>query len=582
MDEPTRDALNGEAEQEAQEPTPQAQENPLAETIAEILWNRTNVKQMQELATAEESGDREPAYIAVATEIAQKAQKIREVQEAQEDTIRINGKPAHARNIEIDLSGYDPKLDPASPEFDKKAWREAITAAGGFEAIGKRIADKFSIFAEMEQGLMQTVIQSIGEPLQAIVETAKAALSGITKFIRSDEYKAIKASVQAFRAFIEENRAEIAELVRLAGAGEEIQTLAPFVQIELEEAKDSPEFAGCSLWDVLIDGLNDDGTPTESKYKPLIERARQRQAEHKAAEETIAEIEQAAEELPRIISNPTDKVNYPLDKPNSVIWNLITDAAQTSPNGQIRLQIDTSKKGSNQDAIILYGINFDELETGVTITKQLTPFDKRCYIAAAALYNAGNDIITATQVYYMMGNATPPNKTDVQKVNDSLTKMGAARIYIDNQQEVKATKGYTHFKYDAHLLPFERISAYINGQLTESAIHLFREPPLMAFARQRNQITTVSRLLLESPVSKTDANLRIDDYLLERIGHMKSGKGKAPRKMLFETIYRQCSITTAMQKQRAPAKIRRYLDYYKKCEWIKGYTEDADGITILL
>ena len=136
--------------------------------------------------------------------------------------------------------------------------------------------------------------------------------------------------------------------------------------------------------------------------------------------------------------------------------------------------------------------------------------------------------------------------------------------------------------YDASLLPFERISAYINGQLTESAIHLFREPPLVSFARERNQITTISRQLLESPINKTDANLLLEDYLIERIGRMKNTKSNAPLKMLFKTIYEKCAITTAKQKQRAPEKIRRYLDHYKKCGWIKGYKEDTDGIKILL
>lgn len=301
--------------------------------------------------------------------------------------------------------------------------------------------------------------------------------------------------------------------------------------------------------------------------------------EHSEEIEAAAdEAETIKAELPRIMSHPTDKLAYPLDKPNSIIWNLIAGA---DPNGQIQLAIGTGKKGGGKEATVLYGINFDELETSLTITKKLTPFDKRCYIAVAGLYNGGNDIVSATQIYKMMGNSGQPKADQIQKINDSLTKMGAARVFIDNQKEAQSTK-YSRFKYDASLLPFERISAYINNTLTESAIHIFREPPLITFARQRNQISSITRQLLESPISKTDANLLIDDYLLERISHMKSGKGKAPRKMLFTTIYEHCGIKTAMQKQRAPEKIRRYLDHYKKCEWIRGYTEDKDGITIIL
>lgn len=283
--------------------------------------------------------------------------------------------------------------------------------------------------------------------------------------------------------------------------------------------------------------------------------------------------------LPRVMVTQTDRLAYPLDKPNSVIWNLLTGA---DPTGQLTLNLDTGKKGSKQDAIVYYGINFDELETSLKITKQLTPFDKRVYIAAAALWNGGNEIISATQVYKMMGNSGQPKAETIKKINDSFTKMGAARVYIDSTKEAKVNKGYDAFRYDAALLPFERISAYINNTLTEAAIRLFREPPLISFARERKQITTLTRQLLESPISKTDANLLLEDYLLERIGRMKSPNSKAPRKILFSTIYDRCSITTAKQRKRAPEKITRYLEHYKKSGWIDGYKMETDGVTILL
>ena len=473
--------------------------------------------------------------------------------------------------------GYDPKLDPASPEFDLEAYKAAIEEAGGMEALTEQVNERLK---KSREHIAETMIGPAAQTkeqgerlLNTTVSMLSAALKGLSDFYNSDAYKVIKQAAEAVSAFVIENKDRIE---KLTGSGE-LQALAPFLEAALIELADDPDYADCTLEDLLDQGFDADGNPVAGPFLRAIERARQIQAQYAETEGLLAEIEQTAEELPRITTNPTDKINYPLDKPNNVIWNLIAGALN---NGQ--LIIDTSRRGSKQDAVILYGINRDKLPAGLTITKQLTPFDKRCYIAAAALFNAGNEILSATQVYYMMGNTTPPNKNDLQKVNDSLTKMAAAHIFIDNQKEAQAAKGYDHFRYDASLLPLERISAYINGQLTESAIHLFREPPLMSFARQRNQITTVSRQLLESPVSKTDANLRIDDYLLERIGHMKNGKGKAPRKMLFTTIYANCDIITAKQKQRAPEKIRRYLDYYKKCKWITDYAIDADGITIIL
>lgn len=531
--------------------------HPFIKKIILLLWHNINMGQLDALKDAAERGEFEKEFISIIAAIA----------------------------ADIEKDPTAPAEDPASPIFNIEAFRQAILNAGGFDAANNCFNDiivkEMGEAAEIE--ISENFRKAFEETNAEIAEMARAALSRVTEFIQSEIYKKIKESVAAVSSFVQEHKADFDALrsaaANYSGITAEIYGLIPFLQMELDEAaQNDPQLQGKTVADILRHGIKANGEIAESPYKGIIFRAKQQLKEYEEAKTTIEEVEQAATELPRIISNPTDKINYPLDKPNSVIWNLITT---TDPDGQIKMQIDTSKKGSKQDAIIYYGINFDEIK-GIEITKQLTPFDKRCYIAAAALFNAGNHTISATQVYYMMGNATPPNTNDLQKVNDSLTKMGAARVYIDNERETKAAKGYQLFKYDAALLPFERIGAYINGQLTESAIHLFREPPLMSFARQRNQITTVSRQLLESPVSKTDANLRIDDYLLERIGHMKSGKGKAPRKILFSTLHKQCDIKTAKQKQRAPEKIRRYLDYYKKCGWIKDYTMDDVGITILL
>lgn len=285
--------------------------------------------------------------------------------------------------------------------------------------------------------------------------------------------------------------------------------------------------------------------------------------------------------LPRIIGAAPESLDYPIDKINSNVWDLLDDAAKGA-NGQIAFA--TEKRGSKKEATIFYSIDFDALERldNVKISKQLTPFDKRVYICVYALYIANGSYMSAGQIYRMMGYPGKPNADIIKKIDDSLTKMGAARVYLDNTAEIQTNKGYTKFKYDAALLPFERVSAYINNGLCESAIHIFREPPLMTFARERKQITTISRKLLESPVNKTEANLRIDDYLIERIARMKSGKGKSARKILYSTLYDKCNITTRKQRQRAPEKIRKFLDHYQKCEWIRAYKEDETGVTIEL
>ena len=507
--------------------------------------------------------------------MAQDALEPKEEQEAQEAP----------RKIEFTAEASSPDLDPGNPAFDAEAYKKVLEAASR-----RPQREQPSSNSEVDPNSPNFDFRAYTEAIDAaanmipatamehLAETARAALQGITNFLKSDTYNAIKNSIALLNEYWNTHREELAMLQEAVA---EAHSLAPFLEAEIAA---DPTLAGCTIEEAFTVGFDEDGNLIDSPFRQAIERARAKRAEFEAAEETIAAAEQAAEELPRIISNPTELLTYPLDKPNTYIWNLLEGA---DGSGQLSLDIDTRKKGSSKEAIILYGISFDELETGLTITKQLTPFDKRVYIAAAALFNGGNSVISATQIYKMMGNRGQPKAEQIQKINDSITKMGAARVYIDSTGEVQTNKRYTAFKYDAALLPFERISAYINNTMTEAAIHLFREPPLITFARERGQITSLTRQLLESPISKTDANLRLEDYLLERIGHMKNPKGKAPRKMLFSTIFEHCYITGKTEKdrkerQRTPEKIRKYLDHYKQCGFIKGYTMDKDSVTIAL
>ncbi len=281
----------------------------------------------------------------------------------------------------------------------------------------------------------------------------------------------------------------------------------------------------------------------------------------------------------KVTTKTPSKIVYPTDKLNNIVWNLAAIAAGETLKRNIR----TSAANGEKVATVAYAIDFDTLEksSDINITRQLTPYDKRVYTAVANLWLAGNTVVSATQIFKNTGTKARPRQSDLEKINDSLTKMGRAHIYVDNSKEREVNKSYKEFCYDASLLPFERITAKINGVLTESAIHLFREPPLMTFAREREQVTSCSLPVLQSPISQTDTNLLIEDYLLRRIAHMKNDK-RTPRKILFVTLFRKCGIDTKKQRQRTPDKIRAVLDHYKANDFIKDYARTPDGVTIKL
>lgn len=276
---------------------------------------------------------------------------------------------------------------------------------------------------------------------------------------------------------------------------------------------------------------------------------------------------------PSVLGHKVQKIDFPIDKVNSKVWKLL----EQDTHGQIAIAAE--KRSSKKQLNILYSINFDALDKEVSISRRLDPFDKRVYVAISALYKAGNVLISFSQIHFAMGYTTRPAKSDIERIRKSVYKMRRAIVYLDNAQEAAAYK-YDRVLIDGPLLPAFMKSGIINGKPVDEALGLICEPPLMAFARGRKQITTIERKLLETPVSKTDQNLLIEDYLLERIAHAKTGR--QPGKILFDTLYKEAKVNTQKQRQRAGAKLQAILDHYVKCGHISSYTMEADGIRITL
>lgn len=370
-----------------------------------------------------------------------------------------------------------------------------------------------------------------------------------------EEYQ--RQASESLKAAAERMEENFTKIMRRA-----LEMIHPYLKAELQK----PEYKGKTARDLFeVTATDDDGNPLKTilsqAFAAAITAAR-------AARDAAA----AKEEPPHAAIKRAEIIEYPLDKPNSIIWNLL----EKDTRGQISFNM--AKYGSKQQIPAYYAINFDELGDDITITKRLLPFDKRVYIAVAALFNARNNVITLSQIYYAMGYTGRPAAKHLTKINDAITKMTGARIFFDNEQETAKYK-YTRFKYDGSLLPLERGTAIVNGQLADAAIHIFREPPLITFAKQRKQITSIDVKLLQSPINKTDANLLIDDYLIERISKAKNGKPRNCR-ILFKTLYAKTGIATKKQEQRAPDKIKRYLEHYQQEAFITRFTMEKDGITV--
>lgn len=276
-----------------------------------------------------------------------------------------------------------------------------------------------------------------------------------------------------------------------------------------------------------------------------------------------------------------DSVDFPLDKINSRVWDLLEQGA----DGQIGFNLaGPANAPAEKQAPAYYAINFDALDEDEglrQLTKRLTPFDKRVYIAVSALFSAGNSAMTFTQIHYATGNENRPNKTQLQRIENSVVKMMRALVIIDDTQAAKKL-GYEAFTRQTNLLHavIDKGIAY-NGTQSKAQLRVMTEPTLISYAKRRHQITTVPLRLLQGPFNKTDSFIAIQDYLLETIAHAKRGHKKSVR-LTFDTICERTHQTDRKQRERTPEKVETVLEHFKTEEWIAGYTTDKNGVSVQL
>lgn len=401
----------------------------------------------------------------------------------------------------------------------------------------------------------------------------RQALEQLTTLIGSGDLEPLRNELRAFTSVLKTYRVAFSKaaleeaketLENWAEAEQAAEELAPYIRQAIEE------MGADAVWeDMAIEAgvfTSGEDYPRATMFEKIIQRARELKAG-------------ASTDLIRITTKPADSLRYPLDKPNRNIWNMIATA---DTDGQLRIEaaFDTAsekakKKNGGQQALVYFSLQFVENDPNIKMSRVLTQFDKRVYIAVSALYDAGNQIMTPGQIYKMMGGKEAGD-ADKKAIIDSITKMSKTWVTLDSTKELLENKDYVAFKWEGYLLPLEKLTAIVNGQSTETAIQPIKDPPLMRFARERKQVTSISRELLAGPLNRTEQNLRLEDYLIEEISHMKNGRSvKGRTRMKLETIYKNCEIT-GKQKQRAPEKIKKLLTHYKKCGWIYDFSMADD------
>ncbi len=343
------------------------------------------------------------------------------------------------------------------------------------------------------------------------------------------------------------------------------------VKEELEAIKKDPKWGGVDFSSLIFE-QDPNTTPREnlSLHDQALLEAIER-AEKKLDPKAIVSISRKLSPLTEI----------PIDKVNNRVWRLLENEAI---DGQYRINFLTGEETKRGvQPLVTFCLDFSQLEKELPIVRKLTAYDKRVMMSSAALYKYGNEYQTLTMIYHKMGNPENkrPSKSDLDKINNSLTKQRATILKLNNDKEKEAGFKYPQIKFDGPLIMFERVTAEIDGKVLDGVIHVAKEPVLIRFARERKQTFSIPNKILESPLSKTEKNLPIEDYFLERIAVMKKNP-EFSRTILFSTVLKECN----MEKDRHPGRIKKtidlLLDHYKATKFIKDFSMDDKEIVIFL
>lgn len=531
-------------------------------------------------------------------------------------------------SIRIDLSGYDPKLDPGAPEFDIEAWREAVFAVDEngetmSERTQRRMQESLSGLAKAAleampkadeiSAALKSIAQSLTETLKAnmqdTMQAAYEALAGFSDFLQSETYTAIKESVRQVSTFIEEHSAQ---LEAVAAAAEETEQLYPFLQLEIDElnAKAAAGAEPVTLDDVLslmeINGepITDiDGDPFDNPFIALIERAKKRKADFEAAQELTATVEQLEAELPILQAIVPAKHTMP----NNALMN----ALQKKPAinyGEWDLTV-ANPKGKRKEITALAKVSYDAAATGIELTgANMTEYERQVSdgIITLWLYGDESHIMTTDMIYRAMtgqggeGKAPQGQKGAITKF---MKKWEGVRITVDATEEMrkrgvtdKNGKPIKQFVFDEYYLNTRRVQVRAGGE-TVTAWQIISKPVMLTYCEMTNQLLTVPAKMLDikevTTGGKTSAislsnnadRIAIKGNLLRSIQIMK-GKKRNKQEwsniIAFDTLFAEIGLEDATRNRKK--EMRNYafscFDYWKAEGFIAGYQVRTKGKAI--
>ena len=176
-----------------------------------------------------------------------------------------------------------------------------------------------------------------------------------------------------------------------------------------------------------------------------------------------------------------------------------------------------------------------------------------------------------------MGKKSKPSKTEMEQIEQSIKKMSAVRIYLNNDEEIAAGMRYPRvIPRWFPVLSVEGVAVRVRGKYTPG-YRLLKAPPLWELAEGRKQITQIPIALLQSPNSKSADVRLIEMGIRDYLNGMKRMTKKERRKRAeytLEKLFDDCGLAEDMDSKKRSRLLRyvtRYLDHLASCGFIHSW-----------
>lgn len=274
--------------------------------------------------------------------------------------------------------------------------------------------------------------------------------------------------------------------------------------------------------------------------------------------------------LPQLTTSFPDVLVFPKDKVSQRLFDPTDKQIELNKLNPIGIkQVD-----------VMVSLRFDELDN-ITISRKLTPYDYAVYKAITSWLDKGVNTVTPQMIYQVISCDKQARLTQkspqYNMIQESIYRLRHTEAEIDATQEAnlytESNQQVDMWKMKDFLINAAVITAKINGQLVENALHFEKVPLTHRYASLKKQISRIEMKYLNVPLENTEENILIKYYLSDRVSAMKKGGQK---RILYDRIFEHLNMPTepgALKKKKSliRKKVTTILDYWISVKWIKGY-----------